>query len=96
MEPKHIVAPGSPSPKSEEIVAYKLNPATLKRLERTVRKLPRLQREIFLAARLDGMDYFEIAERTGLSVWEVERHIAKALVTLVRGMDKPSGCRWRR
>lgn len=74
----------------------KPDPATLKRLERAVGKLPRLQREIFLAARLDDMDYVEIAERTGLSVREVERQIAKALLSIVRRMDKRPRRWWRR
>lgn len=64
------------------------DPVTIKRLERAVRKLPRLQREIFLAIRLDDMDYVEIAERTGLSVGEVERQVAKALLSIDRRMDK--------
>lgn len=72
------------------------DPATLKRLERAVGKLPRLQREIFLAARLDDMDYVEIAERTGLSVREVEREIARALLSIVRRMDKQPRRWWRR
>lgn len=72
------------------------DPATMKRLERAVSKLPRLQREIFLAARLDNMDYGEIAERTGLSVREVERQIARALLSIVRRMDKQPRRWWRR
>lgn len=74
----------------------KPDPATLKRLERAVRMLPRLQREIFLAARLDDMDYVEIAERTGITVREVERHIARALLSIVRRMDKQPRRWWRR
>ncbi|WP_448661506.1 sigma factor-like helix-turn-helix DNA-binding protein [Sphingomonas sp. CJ20] len=68
----------------------------VKRLERAVRKLPRLQREIFLAARLDDMSYVEIAERTGLSVREVEREIARALVSIARRMDRQPRRWWRR
>lgn len=71
------------------------DPVTLKRMERAVRKLPRLQREIFLAARLDGMSYAEIAERTGLSVGQVEREIAKALVSIVRCMARRPRRWWR-
>ena len=43
----------------------------LSRLERAVRRMPRLQREIFLAIRLDDLSYPEIAERTGVSAREV-------------------------
>ena len=72
------------------------DPVTLKRMKRAVRKLPRLQREIFLAARLDDLSYVEIAERTGLSVREVEREIARALVSIARRMDRQPRRWWRR
>lgn len=72
------------------------DPIILKRLELAVRKLPRMQREIFLAARLDDMDYFEIAERTGLSVREVERELAQALFSITRRLDKSQRRWWRR
>ncbi|MCW3848852.1 RNA polymerase subunit sigma [Sphingomonas sp. LB-2] len=72
------------------------DPETRKRMERAVRKLPRLQREIFLAARFDDMSYVEIAERTGLTVREVEREIARALVSIARRMDRQPRRWWRR
>lgn len=71
------------------------DPVTLKRMERAVRELPRWQREIFLAARLDDMSYVEIAERTGLSVGQVEREIAKALVSIARRMARRPRRWWR-
>ncbi len=71
------------------------DPVTLRRIERAVRKLPRLQREIFLAARLDDMSYAEIAERTGLSVRDVEQHLAKALASIDRRLRKSPGRWWR-
>lgn len=57
------------------------------RLEQAVRNLPRLQREIFLACRLDAMSYDEIARRTGLTRQQVERHVAKAVCKIDRQMD---------
>lgn len=57
------------------------------RLEIGLRRVPRLRREIFLAHRLDNMPYEEIAERTGLSVRQVERHIAGSMLTLMETMD---------
>lgn len=71
------------------------DPVTLKRMELAVRKLPRLQREIFLAARLDDMSYVEIAERTGLTAGQVEREIAKALVSIARRMNRQRRRWWR-
>lgn len=71
------------------------DPETTKRIERAVRKLPRLQREIFLAARLDDRSYVEIAERTGLSAGQVEREIARALVSIARRMNRQHRRWWR-
>lgn len=45
----------------------------LRRLEAVVQQLKPLTREIFLAHRLDGYSYAEIARRTGLSVKGVEK-----------------------
>ncbi|MGH6616682.1 sigma factor-like helix-turn-helix DNA-binding protein [Sphingomonas sp.] len=60
------------------------------RLERALRRMPRLQREIFLAIRFDDTAYPEIAERTGLSVRQVERHFAKSLMHIVDALDRPT------
>lgn len=61
----------------------------LARLERAVRRLPKLQREVFLAIRLEDLGYPEIAERTGLTVSEVERHFADSLVSIATALDRP-------
>lgn len=79
----------------EDIMIHDPEPVILKRIERAVRKLPRLQREIFLTARLDGMSYTEIAERTGLAVRDVERHIATALTSIDHRLRKPPRRWWR-
>lgn len=62
----------------------------LARLERAVRRLPRLRRDVFLAIRLEDMGYPEIAERTGLSIGEVERHFADSLVSIANALDRPT------
>lgn len=67
----------------------------LARMEAIMRRLPRLTREIFLAHRLDDMPYYEIARRTGLSVQQVERHIARAILALMRGLDGEPRPWWR-
>src|SRR3546814_11851345 len=51
----------------------------LVRIEEAVLRLKPLTREIFLACRLDGYSYAEIAERTGLSVRGVEKQMSKAI-----------------
>jgi RNA polymerase sigma-70 factor (ECF subfamily) len=65
-------------------------------MERAMLKLPRSTREIFLAHRLDDMSYQEIADRTGLSVRQVERHMAKAICQLCRELDDEPRRWWER
>lgn len=67
-----------------------------RRLERAMRRVPRRTREVFLAHRLDGMSYREIAERTGLSVREVERHMMRAIIAMDRALNGPPLRRWER
>jgi RNA polymerase sigma factor (sigma-70 family) len=61
---------------------------TLRRLEQAVSKLKPKTREIFLAHRLHGFTYAEIAQRTGLSVKGVEKQISKAIAKIDRLLDR--------
>ena len=56
----------------------------LRRVEEALQRLKPRTREIFLAHRLDGMTYGEIAERTGLSVKGVEKQMSKAIAEVGR------------
>lgn len=56
----------------------------LARLEQAVLRLKPLTRQIFLACRLDGYSYVEIAEQTGLSVRGVEKQMSRAIKHLGR------------
>jgi RNA polymerase sigma-70 factor (ECF subfamily) len=58
--------------------------------------LPRKQREIFLAHRLQDMPYDEIARRTGLSIRQVERQMARAMYKLVKQMEGEPLSWWER
>jgi RNA polymerase sigma factor (sigma-70 family) len=58
--------------------------------------LPRLQREIFTAHRLESLPYEEIGRRTGRSVRHVERHLAKAIYKLAKQMDGRQLSWWER
>jgi RNA polymerase sigma-70 factor (ECF subfamily) len=60
----------------------------LNRLEQAMLKLKPRTREIFMAHRLDGLSYAEIAERTGLSVKGVEKHMCKAIAQLDRSLHR--------
>jgi DNA-directed RNA polymerase specialized sigma24 family protein len=71
---------------------------TLRALEAAVASMPRMRRQIFLAVRLDGRPYRQIADRTGLSVAQVERQMTRAMRQLVRAMSErpPPRSWWRR
>ena len=56
----------------------------LARVEAVMRRMKPRTREIFMAVRLDGMSYAEIAERTGMSVSGVEKQMAKAMAMLLK------------
>jgi RNA polymerase sigma-70 factor (ECF subfamily) len=61
---------------------------TLRRLEHVVGKMKPRTREIFLAHRIDGFTYAEIAERTGLSIRGVEKQMSKAIAKIDRLLDR--------
>ncbi|MCW6536763.1 sigma factor-like helix-turn-helix DNA-binding protein [Sphingomonas lycopersici] len=69
----------------------------IERLEAGLQRLPKLRREIFLAIRLDDLSYAEIAERTGLSVEQVERHFAQSMLALRDALaGRPPVSWWKR
>jgi len=74
----------------------KPNAEMLRRLEEAVAAMPRKQRQIFLAHRLDAMSYAAIARRTGLSVRQVERQMARAIYKLCKQMDGHPLSWWER
>ena len=61
---------------------------TLRRLEAAVARMKPKTREIFLAHRIEGLTYAEIAERTGLSVKGVEKQMSKAIAKIDRLLDR--------
>lgn len=60
----------------------------LKRVEAAMLRLRPKTREIFMAHRIDGLSYAEIAERTGLSVKGVEKQMSKAIAKIDRMLDR--------
>lgn len=60
----------------------------LRRLEAAIMRLRPRTREVFMAHRVEGLTYAEIAERTGLSVKGVEKQMSKALVQLDRMLNR--------
>ena len=57
------------------------------RLSSCLARLNDKTREIFLAHRIDGLSYQEIARQRQLSVSAVEKHVAKALLLLTSWME---------
>ena len=69
----------------------------IERLQGAFQRMPKLRREIFLAIRLDHLSYAEIAERTGLTVEQVERHFALSMLALRDALDeRPPVLWWKR
>lgn len=60
----------------------------LRRLEAAMMRLRPKTREIFMAHRIDGLTYAEIAERTGLTVKGVEMQMSRALAQLDRMLNR--------
>ncbi|MEG3178534.1 sigma-70 region 4 domain-containing protein [Sphingomonas sp. RB3P16] len=73
-----------------------VHPEQLATMERAMLSLSRTTREVFLAHRLDGSSYAEIARATGLSIRQVERHMVKALLRLSRFLDGDDRTSWQR
>lgn len=61
---------------------------TLRRVEAAVLRLRPKTREIFMAHRVEGLSYAEIAQRTGLSVKGVEKQMSKAIAAIDRTLDR--------
>jgi RNA polymerase sigma factor (sigma-70 family) len=78
------------------IMSDPADPDLLRRMEAAILNMPRRQRDIFLAHRVHGMSYGEIADRTGLTMRQVERHMAKAIYKLAKQMDGEKLSWWER
>ena len=62
----------------------------LRRVEAAVLRLRPKTREIFMAHRIEGLSYAEIAERHGMTVKGVEKQMSKAIAALDRMLDRES------
>ena len=68
----------TPAPSVESIIDARRAIDIL--LKRTIIELPPKCRLAFMLSRFDGMSYPQIAQRMGISVKMVEKHITKALL----------------
>lgn len=72
-------------PSADQVAALEARDM-LQRLEAVMQRMKPRTREIFLAHRIDGYTYGEIAARTGLSVKGVEKHMSRAIATIDRSL----------
>jgi RNA polymerase sigma factor (sigma-70 family) len=73
----------SPEPGHEQRLASQQD---LARLQRSLLRLPKRCRQMYLLNRIEGMTYPEIADHCGIGVKAVEKHISKALMLLRQSM----------
>jgi RNA polymerase sigma-70 factor (ECF subfamily) len=67
--------------------ALLLGKERLERMIAGIGRLPDRTREIFLAHRLDGRSYTDIAQELGISINAVEKHVTKATLMLTSWME---------
>ena len=67
------------SPASDEVVEARQR---LKHVEEAIALLPGRCRAVFLMHRIEGMSYSQIAKSVGISVSAVEKHIARACLSI--------------
>ena len=72
---------------SPPVEAVVLGRERMARLHYCLGRMTGKTRDIFLAHRVGGRTYQEIADHHGLSISTVEKHIAKATLQLVTGME---------
>jgi RNA polymerase sigma-70 factor (ECF subfamily) len=72
------------------------DPELLRHMLTAIMNISRRQRDIFIAHRVHGISYAEIAPRTGLTVRQVEQHIARAIYKLAKQMADRRLSWWER
>lgn len=81
----------SPPPHDTE-----LDSDEVRRLEASLGTLGHLNREVFIATCIDHLPYAGIARHTGLTEGQVERRIARAIITLDRALRGEPTRWWQR
>jgi len=50
-------------------------------------RMPKRTLDIFIASQVEGLSYVEIAKREGLFLWQVRRHMLRAIRIVTREMQ---------
>jgi transmembrane sensor len=77
----HLPEPQAPSPETRFLIVE-----ALLRIDALLEGLPARTREIFLFAQLDGLTYRQIADRSGVSLVTVKRHMRSAFCACLTQM----------
>lgn len=77
-----VLVDGTPGAEAQVLARERLV-----RLTSCLGRLPERTRDIFLAHRLDGRSYTDIAREHGISINAVERHVTKATLMLMGWME---------
>lgn len=72
------------SPPADDVVLAK---ERIARLSEGISRMPEARRNVFLAHRIDGLSYAEIARMHGITISAVQKHVAKATLQLVTWME---------
>jgi RNA polymerase sigma factor (sigma-70 family) len=78
------LAIADPEPGPDEVLAAQ---ECLEQLKRALDAVNPRTRQVFFLHRLDGLSYAQIADHFDISVSAVEKHIAKAMSVIGRGMQ---------
>jgi RNA polymerase sigma factor (sigma-70 family) len=79
-----VQAVADPAPRQDEVFAHRVR---LEQVRECLAALSPRTREVFLMHRVDGLKYREIATQLGISQSAVEKHIAKAVLSLMNGTE---------
>jgi RNA polymerase sigma-70 factor (ECF subfamily) len=71
------VTAGAQAPSAELVTAQRQR---ILRLERRLARLPQRRREVFLLVRAYGYTHREVADRLGISIEAVEKHVVRAVL----------------
>ncbi len=63
-------------------------PELLRRIEAIVAAMDPMTREVFLMLRLENLSYARIAHELGISISEVECHVAQAIYAIDMGLNR--------
>jgi DNA-directed RNA polymerase specialized sigma24 family protein len=66
------------------------SPAEIARLRVAVAAMPEPRRSVYLLCARDRLDHSQVAARLGISVRQVERYLAEAVMDLMRAFDDDS------